>query len=96
MISPDEVRRIAALAKLDLAPDELERMQRDLGRILELVDQIGEIDLAGAGERESGARSAPLRPDDPRPSLDHDDVAASAPRFLHGHFVVPRILGGDG
>ncbi len=91
MISAEEVLRIAALAKLDLAPDELERMQRDLGRILELVDQI-EAAPAAAND---ATDSTPLRADEPRPSLDHDEVAANAPQFLRGHFVVPRILGGD-
>ncbi len=93
VISSDEVRRIAALAKLELSPDELARMQRDLGRILDLVDQIKEIE-----DRETGrpqAAPTPLRDDATQPSLDHDGVAANAPAFLAAHFVVPRILGGE-
>ncbi|HEY0593682.1 MAG TPA: Asp-tRNA(Asn)/Glu-tRNA(Gln) amidotransferase subunit GatC [Thermoanaerobaculia bacterium] len=95
MISEDEVRRIAALAKLALDAGELARMQRDLGAILDFVDQIRSIDVPGAAEAERAAASTPLRADGPLPSLDQADVAANAPRFLAGHFVVPRILGGE-
>ncbi len=110
MISEEEVRRIAALAKLELKAEELARMKRDLGRILDLVDQIREIDRgdargapfpvadeSGTVNREpaNGARCAPLREDEPRRSLDHAGVAANAPRFLAAQFVVPRVLGGD-
>jgi aspartyl-tRNA(Asn)/glutamyl-tRNA(Gln) amidotransferase subunit C len=95
VISEDEVRRIAALAKLALDAGELARMQRDLGAILDFVDQIKSIQIVETGEAESGGESTPLRADESRPPLDQADVAANAPRFLAGHFVVPRILGGD-
>ena len=92
MISRDEVARIAALAKLRLEPDELERMTGDLGRILEFVEQIGEVrdEIVPTEEGET-----PLREDVPVSPLGPDAVAANAPSFSRGHFVVPRVLGGE-
>jgi aspartyl-tRNA(Asn)/glutamyl-tRNA(Gln) amidotransferase subunit C len=92
VITEDEVRRIAALAKLDPSEGELERMRGDLARILDLVDQLDEVrpgDTGGAGS------PTPTRADEPRPPLAQEDVAANAPEFARGHFVVPPILGGD-
>ena len=45
MISEDEVRYVANLARLGLTDDEVEKMSGQLGAILDSIDQIGELDL---------------------------------------------------
>jgi aspartyl-tRNA(Asn)/glutamyl-tRNA(Gln) amidotransferase subunit C len=49
MIDREEVLRIAALARLELAQEELERMAHDLSGILEYVKQLAAIPEAAAG-----------------------------------------------
>lgn len=96
MISKDEVARIAQLAKLRLETEELERMTGDLSRILEFVGQIGEAGEEGAGDGSGRAEGAtPLRNDVPASSLDAGPITANAPAFAHGHFLVPKVLGGE-
>lgn len=93
-ISRDEVRRIAALASLEFDPASEESMAASMSRILEYVEQI-----RGAGEApgEAPSPSAPLRlrDDDPGSPLPVEDVAGAAPSFARGHFVVPRVIGGE-
>lgn len=54
-VTPDEVRRIAELARLELAPDEAEQLVDELNGILEHVDALQAVDLEGG---EDGAPSA--------------------------------------
>src|SRR5262249_55586252 len=46
-ITADDVRRIARLAHLDVSPDDIVRLTRELGDILAYVRQLEEIDTAG-------------------------------------------------
>ncbi|HVR43510.1 MAG TPA: Asp-tRNA(Asn)/Glu-tRNA(Gln) amidotransferase subunit GatC [Thermoanaerobaculia bacterium] len=93
MITPDQIRRIASLAKLELGPEELESMTRELARVLDYVDQLAGLDPGTAAEEPAPA--TPLRDDVISRSLDPATVEANAPAFAHGHFVVPRVFGGE-
>ena len=46
-ITPEEVAHIAQLARLSLSPEEAVGMQQDLGRILEYVEMLQELDTTG-------------------------------------------------
>jgi len=89
-ISRDEVLHVARLARLALTDDEVERLTRELGAILDAVGVVSELDLA-----EIPPTSHPLAlvnvwdEDEPRPSLPLDDVLANAPDREGGYFRVP-------
>ena len=95
-ISRDEVAHLAHLARIDLTPEELDRMAGQLDVILGAVATVTEV--AGDGVP---ATSHPMplvnvtRPDEPRPSLSADDVLAGAPAAQEQRFRVPRILEED-
>ncbi len=91
-ISTDEVRRIARLARLTLDDAEVVRLAEDLGRILEYVSHIAELELP-AGEVVPEGSTADLRDDSPRPGLAREQVEANAPAMERGHFIVPRVVG---
>jgi len=44
-ITPDEVRRVARLARLELTDDEVVKFQEQLSAILEAVSAVSELDL---------------------------------------------------
>ena len=93
-ISREEVRRIAALASLEFDPAAEETMAVSMSRILEYVEQIrgaGEVN----GEKPASSGSVPLREDDRADSLPVEEVSGAAPSFARGHFVVPRVIGGE-
>ena len=92
MISREEVEHVARLARLHFAEDELARLQLELGRIIEYVHQLAELDLSGL---EPTAHAVPLknvfRADEPVPGLAHEEAVGPGPRVERGQFVVPRI-----
>ena len=89
-ITRDDVLHVAALARLDLKDDEIERLQAQLSDILAAVGKVSELDLSDVPPT-----SHPLavvnafRPDEARPSLPLDDVFANAPERDGDHFRVP-------
>ncbi len=93
-IDRNEVRRIAALASLEFDPEHETAMSEQMSHILDYIDQLGEVDVATTPDA-TVAAAHPLREDTPQRSLPVDEVASNAPRFVHGFFVVPRIIGGD-
>src|SRR3954469_604140 len=93
-ISRADVAHVARLARLDVTEDELERFTEQLGAVLEHAADVAALDTAGVPPT---AHPLPLvnvlRDDQPRPSLDRDEVLAQAPKAEDGQFWVPRILG---
>ena len=88
------MERIAALARLELTAEEVERFAGQLTAILAYADQVQQVDTSGvavAGVPAAGA----WRTDTPQPSLDRDLVLSQAPAAdrAAGHFKVPRVLG---
>jgi aspartyl-tRNA(Asn)/glutamyl-tRNA(Gln) amidotransferase subunit C len=96
-IQPDEVRTIAALARLRLSPEEIERMTHELDAILEYIDTVKNLDT---GDTEPMTHAVPfdcpLRQDEPMPSLSVEDALQNAPRRRDSFFEVPRIVPGSG
>ncbi|GIJ00514.1 aspartyl/glutamyl-tRNA(Asn/Gln) amidotransferase subunit C [Sediminihabitans luteus] len=93
-ISRDEVARVAALARIDLAPDEVDRLAGELDVIVDAIAQVSEV-----ATPDVPATSHPLpltnvyRDDVPAEPLPVADVMAGAPASEDGRFLVPQILG---
>ena len=84
--------RTSLLARLHFDDDELIRLQGELSTIIDYVQQIGQLDLAGVPPTAHAvAVQNVFRPDVPRPSLTQDQALANAPAVEAGHFAVPRI-----
>lgn len=93
MITTDDVKKVAALARLELTAGELERMTADLGAIL------GHIEILAAASTEHIAPTAQvldlrnvMRPDRPAPSLPAEAVLANAPDREDNYFRVQAVL----
>src|SRR5436190_3119290 len=46
-VDPDTVRRIAQLARIAVADDEVEHLREELNAILAFVEQLSEVDVEG-------------------------------------------------
>lgn len=94
LISPEEVRHVARLARLALGDDEIGRYVVQLSAILEHVDAVRRLDTANVPPT---AHPFPvenvLRADTERPCLDRETVLAQAPLAESNRFRVPRIMG---
>jgi aspartyl-tRNA(Asn)/glutamyl-tRNA(Gln) amidotransferase subunit C len=92
-LTRDEVAKVALLGRLKLTADEMDRMTVQLGRVLEYVDSLNEVDTQGV---EPMAHAIELRDifraDAPVPSLPRKDALANAPKTDGRCFVVPAIL----
>lgn len=92
MISEEQVRHVANLARLGLTDEEIERMGGQLGAILASIDKIGELDLADVPPTENPLNlTNVLRPDEPRNELPRQEALSVAPESVDDLFAVPRI-----
>jgi aspartyl-tRNA(Asn)/glutamyl-tRNA(Gln) amidotransferase subunit C len=92
----DQIVAIAALAHLELDASEIDLFARQLGEILSYAEVVQQLDTSGVPPTASvAARHASDRPDEVRPSLDRNEVLASAPDAAvdAGFFRVPRVIG---
>jgi aspartyl-tRNA(Asn)/glutamyl-tRNA(Gln) amidotransferase subunit C len=87
-----DIEHVARLARLELTPEERERLRAQLGVILEHAAKVGEVATADVPPTAYAIpRSNVLRPDEPRPSLPVEDILANAPDREDDRFKVPRI-----
>lgn len=93
MITRSEVEHIAALARLALPEEDLERMTRELGAILQYVQQLEELDTTGIEPTAQVLTDLWVpRPDDPRPGLVREAVLEQSPSSAHDGFDVPAFV----
>ena len=92
-IQREEVERIAELARLDIAPDRIEKTAEELSRVLEFVAALDRLDLAGCEPTMFAPLDSPLREDqlDER-CLTPEQAVAMAPASENGFFVVPPVV----
>ena len=92
-VTPDVVRRVAALARLRVPESELSLWAGQLDRIVAYIDQLKELpeEAFPAGARPV---ATPFRADEPRPGDGERALAENAPALAHGFAVVPRVVGG--
>ena len=95
-ITRKDVEYVAALAHLELAPEEVERMREQLDSILGYIDKLNELDT---GKVEPMAQvltevhpEAAWRDDAPRPALPRPDALAAAPDAQEPFFKVPKVI----
>jgi len=92
-ITREEVWRVAALARLRLAPEEAERLAGDLDHILEAFARLSALDTRAveptAHVEDFGAL---LRPDSVENPPAGDEPLTNAPARDGRFFRVPKIL----
>jgi len=89
-ISREEVLHVARLARLALTDDEIERLTQELGKILEAVGVVSELDLADVPPTSHPLDLVNVWDEDvPRDPLPLEDVLANAPAVEKGQFRVP-------
>lgn len=91
-VSRDDVRRIAALARIGVPEERLDALVAELDGILAHMDVLAQVD---APVDIRPAEAMPLAADEPPPvSLDRPREAF-APRTRDGFFLVPRLASHD-
>lgn len=87
------VRRIAHLARIDVADDEVEHLRGELNAIIAFVEQLSAVDVAGVEPMRSVTPMAlPMRDDVVTDGGIAGDVVKNAPDLDGSFFVVPRVV----
>ena len=91
-VSLDEVRHIAALARLGISDERAQRLAQELSSILEHMQVLSHIeDERAAGSSDDGQGAMMLRPDVGPPIPLLRAPAFFAPEMRDGFFLVPRL-----
>jgi aspartyl-tRNA(Asn)/glutamyl-tRNA(Gln) amidotransferase subunit C len=90
-LNVEEVRKIAALARLRFTPAEEDLFVGQLGKIVEYIDQLQRYEVGAETESLVEAREAEDRAHE---CLPREQFLANAPAALDGFLLVPAIIGG--
>ena len=87
------VRRIAHLARVAVADDEVEHLKGELNAILAFVEQLNEVDCAGV-EPMTAVTPMPMkqRRDEVTDGGIAEDVLRNAPAREGDYFAVPKVV----
>ena len=92
-ISLEQVRHVARLARLELAPDEERRLQIDMSEMLGYVDKLNELDTDNVEPTaQVGDSGTPVREDLVTNHAAADAMLANAPAREGFFFKVPKII----
>ena len=87
------VRRIAHLARIRIADDEIAGYQDELNAILGFVEQLREVDVTGVEPMTSVVPMALRRRDDVVTDGGYpDSIVANAPLSEDNFFMVPKVV----
>jgi len=97
-LTRQEVEKVSLLARLLLAPEELDRLTTQLASTVAYVEQLAELDEEIAAKQvEPMAHAVEMtnvfRSDEVRPSLDRANALANAPQHDGEYYLVPAVLG---
>lgn len=88
-----DVRKVAALARLSLSDEELATYGEQLTKILNYVEVLNEVDLEGVEPMPHAVELQNVfRQDSRQPSLPREAALANAPKTDGQYFQVPQIL----
>lgn len=93
-ITPQDVKQVAALARLELTSKDIEKYQAELSNILSYIDQIAEVDTNGVEPtaQVTGLKDV-VREDAKNPSeLTRDDIFVNTPDKKDGYIKVKSVL----
>jgi aspartyl-tRNA(Asn)/glutamyl-tRNA(Gln) amidotransferase subunit C len=92
-VDTETVRRVAHLARIAVAEDDLAPLAQELNGILGWVEQLAEVDVDGV---EPMTSVTPMRlkrrADEVTDGNRRDDVLANAPDARSGFYTVPKVV----
>ena len=86
MITVEEIRKIAGLAKFSLEEENLEELAADIGQIIDFANEVSRVDLSGLDLTETDD-IVPLREDVIVPSQPVEKILQNASEAHDGYFV---------
>jgi aspartyl-tRNA(Asn)/glutamyl-tRNA(Gln) amidotransferase subunit C len=92
-VDADTVRRIAHLARIAVAEDEVEHLKGELNAILAFVEQLSEVNVEGVEPMTSVTpMDMKKRADEVTDGSIPDDIVRNAPATEGHFFLVPKVV----
>jgi len=96
-IEEKDIAKVAQLAHLELADEELKVFGPQMAEIIAYIEQLNQLDTANVspalgGLTPEGEQTDSSRNDEMQPSLGQKTALAEAPDPAEGHFRVPKVL----
>lgn len=92
-LTPEDVRRIARLARIEISTAEVEPTRSQLNGILSFIEQLQAVDTAGIAPMAHAVDVVQrLRPDAVTETDQREAFQAVAPEVEGGLYLVPRVI----
>jgi len=93
-LTREQIAGIAALARLDLTPEEIPVYQESLSKILEFVGALERADTSGVTPMAHPlpGLSQRLRADHVTETDHHEEYQVNAPQVAAGLYLVPKVI----
>ena len=93
-LTREQIASIAALARLELTPDEVPVYQESLSRIVDFIGALERADTAGVTPMAHPlpGLSQRLRPDVVTEQDRHEAYQQNAPQVAAGLYLVPKVI----
>lgn len=92
-LTPEQVKQVAHLARLQLDPEQVEGYARQLSNILGMVDRLSSANTADVAPMAHPLDMVQrLRPDVVTEPDRRDDYQALAPQVQDGLYLVPKVI----
>lgn len=96
-LSAEDVRKVARLARLEVADDKIDEFRLRLGAVLGYVERLRELDLKGVEPlAHAGEAVHRLRDDAVADALDTRVLTEMTPESMGAFVKVPKVLGDGG
>ncbi|MEJ5285232.1 MAG: Asp-tRNA(Asn)/Glu-tRNA(Gln) amidotransferase subunit GatC [Brevinematia bacterium] len=93
VISIEDVKKIASLAKLEFSDDELKDFSEQFKKIVGFVEKISELNTTGIEPMVYPMENKNItREDIVKPSMPNEEIEKNAPEFNNGSIIVPKII----
>lgn len=93
IISDETIEYVGILAKLELSEEEREQAKKDMGRMLDYIDKLNELDTEGV---EPMSHIFPVnnvfRSDEVTNGDDSENMLLNAPQKKEGTYMVPKTF----
>jgi aspartyl-tRNA(Asn)/glutamyl-tRNA(Gln) amidotransferase subunit C len=93
IIDRQTLHKIAHLSRLEIKPEDEERMMREMSAMVTFVEKLNEVDTTGVEPLTTMSHEVnSLREDEVKGHLDHEAALKLAPKKDEDYFRVPKVL----
>lgn len=93
MLSTEEVKKVASLARIELSESEVEKFQKDLSSVLDYVEELQQVNTDGLEIVSSVTGLENVDREDKAVLIDYqDEIMANAPDSKDRYYKVKSIL----